>query len=283
MRYRHAWPGILLLAALAALLVSLVAWGDHFLSPGPPGGIRRLLQLGAASRPAGEGSAPEPSPALLAPAPPPGPAPAPPPAAAGETAAPAGGGPTQTVKSPAPPGEGPAPPRTLAAPPPASAGPGSGVEPAASQARYALDLGTYALDQEAERVEAQLNQAGFSTVRFRQQAPARLFTVLVQPRDAGEGQAVVERLKLEGLDRAVALPGGAAVTVRVAQALSLRDAVQLGERLRDLGYEVRVTAEAARAGEIALRHGNFTSREEAEAASRDLSRLGVPNEVVQIR
>jgi hypothetical protein len=31
-----------------------------------------------------------------------------------------------------------------------------------------------------------------------------------------------------------------------------------------------------------LRHGNFTSREEAEAIGREITRLGVPNEVVQI-
>src|SRR5262245_29975875 len=52
MRYRHAWPGLFLVLALSTLLVTLVMWGDHFLSPGPSGGIRRLLQLWAASRPA---------------------------------------------------------------------------------------------------------------------------------------------------------------------------------------------------------------------------------------
>ena len=50
MRYRHVWPGLLLLASLALLLVALVRWGDHFLSRGPGGGIHRLLQLWAPSR-----------------------------------------------------------------------------------------------------------------------------------------------------------------------------------------------------------------------------------------
>src|SRR6185295_18212547 len=57
-RYRHVWPGILLLAALALLLAGLLRWGDHFLSPGPSGGIHRLLQLWAASRPADESITP---------------------------------------------------------------------------------------------------------------------------------------------------------------------------------------------------------------------------------
>jgi hypothetical protein len=65
-RYRHVWPGVLLLAALALLLVGLLRWGDHFLSPGPTGGIHRLLQLWAASRPADESITP---PAAAAPSP----------------------------------------------------------------------------------------------------------------------------------------------------------------------------------------------------------------------
>ena len=76
MRYRHVWPGVLLLAALALLLVGLLRWGDHFLSPGPSGGIHRLLQLWAASRPSDESAAaPQiasaPSPTTDAPATPP--------------------------------------------------------------------------------------------------------------------------------------------------------------------------------------------------------------------
>src|SRR4029434_2747595 len=56
--YRHVWPGLLLLAALGLLLAGLVRWGDHFLSPGPTGGIHRLLHLWAASRPADKSAVP---------------------------------------------------------------------------------------------------------------------------------------------------------------------------------------------------------------------------------
>ena len=51
MRYRHVWPGVLLLACLVTLLAALLTWGDHFLSPGPTGGIRRLLAVWAGSGP----------------------------------------------------------------------------------------------------------------------------------------------------------------------------------------------------------------------------------------
>jgi hypothetical protein len=290
-RYRHVWPGFLLLAALALLLVGLLRWGDHFLSPGPTGGIHRLLQLWAASRPAEESIAPPaaaaPSPAMDAPANPPavaapsvmvpvtsepsGPAAPPAPAPSAVATTPVAPVPAPVVKTP--PAERPEESREIAAapttPPPV---------------RYALALGTFPLSEDAERVEAKLNQAGFSTVRFRLQTPARLFAVQVSSlKDPEEGQATVERLQKEGHPPSVLLVGRTGVTVRVGPPLPLRTAVQLAEKLRAGGYDARVATEPTRAGQVSLRHGNFASRPEAEAASREVARLGVPNEVIQVR
>jgi alpha-D-ribose 1-methylphosphonate 5-triphosphate synthase subunit PhnG len=303
-RYRHVWPGLLLLAALALLLAGLLRWGDHFLSPGPSGGIHRLLQLWAASRPPDERApsppvAAAPAPTTDAPASPPAtpPVPAapspepsapPPPGASGPPplATPPAVMPPPTPAAPA--ARAPAPeraperaeePREAAAPPLAAPGP-----PAPPPVRYALALGTFAVSEDAERVETKLNQAGFSTVRFRQQAPAKLFAVLVASlKDPEEGQATVERLQKDGYAQSVLLVGRNGVTVRVGPSTPLRTAVQLAEKLRAAGYDARVATEATRAGQVSLRHGNFASRVEAEEASREVARLGVPNEVVQIR
>ncbi|HEX4995823.1 MAG TPA: SPOR domain-containing protein [Methylomirabilota bacterium] len=294
MRYRHVWPGFLLLAALALLLVGLLRWGDHFLSPGPTGGINRLLQLWAASRPAEESIAPPaaaaPSPAMDAPANPPVVA-APPvivpvtPEASGPAAqpAPAPSGSTPVASTPVPPVPAPvvkAPaPERAEEPREAAAGPTT-----PPPVRYALALGTFPLSEDAERVEAKLNQAGFSTVRFRLQTPAKLFAVQVSSlKDPEEGQATVERLQKEGHPPSVLLVGRTGVTVRVGPPTPLRTAVQLAEKLRATGYDARVATEPTRAGQVSLRHGNFASRAEADAASREVARLGVPNEVIQVR
>jgi cell division septation protein DedD len=290
-RYRHAWPGFLLLVALGLLLVGLVRWGDHFLTPGPTGGIHRLLQLWAASRPHDESAAaPQiaaaPSPATDAPtspppvveAPRPAPAPTAPPAPMASTAPPPdAAAPTPTPPARAP--ERPEEPREAAPAAPPPAGP-----PAPTPVRYALALGTFAVSEDAERVEAQMNQAGFSTVRFRQQAPAKLFAVQVSSlKDPEEGQTTVERLQKEGFPQSVLLIGRNGVIVRVGAPTPLRTAVQLAEKLRGAGYDARVATEPGRSGQVSLRHGNFASRPEAEAASREISRLGVPNEVIQVR
>ena len=291
MRYRHAWPGVLLLAALALLLVGLVRWGDHFLSPGPAGGIHRLLQLWAASRPADESIAPPaaaaPSPVTDAPANPPvvvvPPAVAPaPPDSPGPAAS---SGPAPVASPPVTPAPAPVvrtpPPERVDEPRDAAAPPAPATPP---PVRYALALGTFPLSEDAERVEAKLNQAGFSTVRFRQQTLAKLFAVQVSSlKDPEEGQATVERLQKEGHPPSVLLVGRTGVTVRVGPPAPLRTAVQLAEKLRAAGYDARVATEPTRAGQVSLRHGNFASRAEAEAASREVARLGVPNEVIQVR
>ena len=293
MRYRHVWPGVLLLAALALLLVGLVRWGDHFLSPGPTGGIHRLLQLWAASRPAEETIAPPaaaaPSPGMDAPANAPVAA-APPvivpvtPDSSGPAAssAPAPAAPAPVASTPIP----PVPAPVVKTPPPERADePREAAAPATPPpVRYALALGTFPLSEDAERVEAKLNQAGFSTVRFRLQTPAKLFAVQVSSlKDPEEGQATVERLQKEGHPPSVLLVGRTGVTVRVGPPSPLRTAVQLAEKLRANGYDARVATEPTRAGQVSLRHGNFASRAEAEAASREVARLGVPNEVIQVR
>jgi sporulation related protein len=290
-RYRHVWPGFLLLAALALLLVGLVRWGDHFLSPGPTGGIHRLLQFWAASRPADESIAPPaaaaPSLAMDAPVNPPVVA-VPPvvaPVAPDSTGPPAP--PVSAPSAPAPVASTPPPAPVVKSPPPERADePREAAAAPATPApvRYALALGTYSLSEDAERVEAKLNQAGFSTVRFRLQTPAKLFAVQVSSlKDPEEGQATVERLQKEGHPPSVLLVGRADVTVRVGPPTPLRTAVQLAEKLRAAGYDARVATESTRAGQVSLRHGNFASRAEAEAVSREVSRLGVPNEVIQVR
>ena len=288
MRYRHVWPGFLLLAALALLLVGLLRWGDHFLSPGPTGGINRLLQLWAASRPAEEAMAPPaaaaPSPAMDAPV-----VAAPSvivpvmPEASGPAAPPAPSAPAPVASTPVAPVPAPvvkpAPPERAEEPRETAAAPTT-----PPPIRYALALGTFPLSEDAERVEAKLNQAGFSTVRFRLQTPAKLFAVQVSSlKDPEEGQATVERLQKEGHPPSVLLVGRTGVTVRVGPPMPLRTAVQLAEKLRAGGYDARVATEPTRAGQVSLRHGNFASRAEAEAASREVARLGVPNEVIQVR
>jgi hypothetical protein len=172
-------------------------------------------------------------------------------------------------------------PRRQAAPRDAegSAAPAVGPGP-----RFAVEFGPFVTVLEAEKTERHLNQAGHQTVRFRQQTGAALYTVLIE-RVPGrrEAQALVSALREEGFLDAEVVVTGESVGVRVGEPMLLRAAVQVGETMRAKGHRIRVAAQPGEAETFVIRHGNFASREEAEARGMELTRLGLPNHVVRTK
>ena len=246
-RYRNVWLGILVLAVLLAALALIAGWRMGWLDgPLAPRDLLRL-RLGA-------------------------PAPAPPLPALKATPVPAPAPARPTVATPAPPA------------PAAPAKPAAAPAPAASPARFALELGPYVTAAEANRVERQLNQAGYQTARFRQQTGAAVYAVLVERvPTAREAQALVDTLRAQGFGDARVLGQGAPLSVQIGAPLPLRGAVQVAERLRAAGHEVRVTVQPGEATMYVVRHGNFATSEEAEVKARELVRLGLASQVVRAR
>jgi len=155
--------------------------------------------------------------------------------------------------------------------------------PPAVAPRFALELGPFQAATDAERVEKQLTQAGFQTVRFRQNAGVALYAVLIERvPGATEAQALVATLRDQGFADAVVLRQDPPI-VRVAEPLPLRRAVEVAERLRAAGQPVRVAAQPGEAAAYTIRHGNFASRPEAEARADELGRLGLSSQVIQVR
>ena len=156
--------------------------------------------------------------------------------------------------------------------------------PAVTGARFAVEMGPFVMPAEAERVERQLNQAGYQTARFRQQTDAAVYAVLVEKiPTAREAQTLVASLRDEGFDNVAVLGETEPLTIRVGTPLPLRGAVQVAERLRAAGHQVRVSAQPGEAVTFVIRHGNFTSTEEAEAKSQELGRLGLASQVVRVK
>jgi uncharacterized protein involved in exopolysaccharide biosynthesis/Mrp family chromosome partitioning ATPase len=157
--------------------------------------------------------------------------------------------------------------------------------PAVAQGpRFAVEFGPFLTAAEAERTERQLTQAGHQTVRFRQQTGAALYAVLIERvPGAREARATVATLREQGFHDADVLGGGDGPGVRVGEPMLLRAAVQLAETLRAKGHQVRVVARPGEAQTFVIRHGNFASREEAEARGTELGRLGLVNHVVRAK
>jgi cell division protein FtsN len=174
--------------------------------------------------------------------------------------------------------------RSAAAPPPLPAPrPAAGAATAPSAPRFAVEFGPFVASDDADRVERQLSQAGHQTVRFRQQTGAAVYAVLIEPvPSAREAQALVGTLRQQGFGDAQIVAGDPP-SVSVGPPVPLRGAVQIAERLRAEGHAVRIAARAGEATVFVIRHGNFTTSEEAETRALELRRLGLDNQVVRVR
>ena len=147
-----------------------------------------------------------------------------------------------------------------------------------------MEFGPFLTAAEAEKTERQLNEAGHQTVRFRQQTGGALYVVLIERVPAArEAQALVATLREQGFPEAAGVSGNDGIAVRVGEPMLLRAAVQLAENLRSKGHQVRVAAQPGQAQTFVIRHGNFASREEAEAKGAEIGRLSLPNRVVRAK
>ncbi len=254
----HAWSlkvGLLVALAVAALAGGVLLWWSG--ARAPKFALTDVLRLRLTGQGApGQSPAPPRAPAAR-PAPPP--LPAPPPGAKGE------------------------PPRRAAvSAAPVEAPPANTPSPAA--AAYAIEFGPFLTQADADGVERRLNQAGYQTATYRQRLGAGVYRVFVENvLSQPDAQSLVATLREQGFADAAVVGSTEPVTVRVGQPAPLRIAVQLAERLREKGHNVRVSAEAGDAVQFTIRHGSFLEREAAERKSRDLIQLGVPNQVVRVR
>ncbi len=251
--------------------------------PAPPA----LPQAPQAVTPAPRALVPSSRPARgLTPAPP-TPAPAPPaPARVPQALSPepVTRAPLPEVEPPAPAVPAPTPQALGPAPSSATPAPRSGAPAAALATRFAVEFGPFVTAPDAERLERQLNQAGYQTVRFRQQTGAEVFAVLIERLPGRrEAELVATALREQGFPDPVVLDGDSGPSVQIGEPLVLRGAVQLGERLRARGHQVRIATQRGEAVTFVIRHGNFTSRQEADTKSQELERLGLANNVVRVR
>ncbi len=276
-RYRDIFLGLSVVALLGAAIAVITAWHLGLIARGErPRSLERRLSETPPRSDRAPATAPPSSPVA-----PVRPGSSPAAGAAGDVA------PAPSVSAPAPIAP-PTAPGAAARETPTREAPreiaGKETPAVAAGPRFAVEFGPFLTGAEAERTERQLNQAGHQTVRFRQQTGAALYAVLIE-RVAGarEAEALVTTLRDQGFPEAAGFGGGDSLTVRVGEPMLLRAAVELAESLRAKGHQVRVAAQSGEAQTFVIRHGNFASREEAEARAAELGRLGLVNHVVRAK
>lgn len=151
-------------------------------------------------------------------------------------------------------------------------------------ARFAIEFGPFVAAADAEIVERRLTEAGYATVRSRQKSGTTAYAVLIERVPTTyEAKRLAASLREQHVGDAVVVSSDP-VVLRVGTPLPLRGAVELAERLRAGGHQVRIAAQPGEASALIVRHGAFASREDAEVKRRELGQLDLPaNQVVQVR
>ena len=282
-RRRKPWIGLGVLGGLLAAFGALTAWQMGSLGSGgrPLELLRQRLGVGPAATPPSRPSAPPAKPVTQ---------PATPPPAAVAPSATAPAMPTPAVRVAAGPARAGTPVSALqpvasvTAPAPSPPAVPVSAPPAKASARFAVEFGPFVATIDAERVERELTQAGLQTARFRQsQTGAGLYAVLLERMPAGrDPQSVIATLREQGFAEPEVVRQDPPM-IRLAEPLPLRGAVDLAERARGFGHPVRVAAQPGEAVAYVIRHGQFASRQEAEAKAEELARLGLGHQVIQVR
>jgi hypothetical protein len=178
-----------------------------------------------------------------------------------------GGTPPGQTPGPAPPG---APAASVALPP---------RPPGPPPERYALESGPFVPGDAADRLEAELNRLGHSTVRFRKEDTARLFVVTA----TGFASAEEARQVVRELGRGTVVEEAGIAEIVLGRHPSLAEAVAAARPLRTGGLEVRVNEALVPSSRYHIRYGQFARRADAQAYREALARRGIGSRVVKVR
>jgi hypothetical protein len=186
----------------------------------------------------------------------------------------------------------PAAPETTDSAAPAERAPGTG-QPGASAAnvsitprppaptpeRYALESGPFSPGETMDRLEAELNRLGHSTVRFRKEDTTRVFVVTA----TGFASVDEARQAARDLGRGTVVEEAGVPEVVLGRHPSLAAAVAAARPVRSRGFEVRVSEALAPNGQYHIRYGQFARHADAQAYREALARRGIVSRVVKVR
>ena len=195
---------------------------------------------------------------------------APPPAVVAVPAAPETTDKTAPPERPPGPGQPDATAANVAVPP---------SPPAPTPERYALESGPFPPGEAADRLEAELNRLGHSTVRFRKEDTARVFVVTA----TGFASVDEARQAARDLGRGTVVEEAGVPEIVLGRHPSLAAAVAAARPVRSRGFEVRVSEALAPNGQYHIRYGQFARRADAQAYREALARRGIVSRVVKVR
>jgi cell division protein FtsN len=136
-------------------------------------------------------------------------------------------------------------------------------------------------ERNALALSQKLEKLGYVVTIRPRRAPTTRHVVLVEaPRDRTEADALVERLKVEGITALVGESDGR-YRVEAGRSAGLDQAIDLAHALQQKGFTPRIASEAGVSTLHMVRVGEFNTRAEAGKSARELRQRGFPSLIVK--
>jgi len=160
-----------------------------------------------------------------------------------------------------------------------------GVEPQTPaeprQGRFAVQVGAMAKEANALALLKRLQEAGYtSTIRKGGGSVTQHVVLVATPADRAEADAVLERLRAEGVSGRVSESEGG-YRVEAGRSIALDEAIDLARDLQGKGFTTRIDSKTVGATLYLVRVGNLMSLADARRTGQKLREKGFPVLIVK--
>ena len=147
--------------------------------------------------------------------------------------------------------------------------------------RFTVQVAAMAHEANARALRRKLEKLGYVVTIQKGRGSATQHVVLVAaPGDRSEADALVERLKAEGIPATVGESDGN-YRVEAGRSVELDQAIDLAHELQKKGFTPKIASETGTTTLYLVRVGRFTSRGEASQRARELREKGFPGLIVK--
>ena len=152
---------------------------------------------------------------------------------------------------------------------------------ATSGGRFSVQVGAMAQEANAQTLSQKLEKLGYAvTIRKGRTSASQHVVLVAAPGERSEADALVERLKAEGVLAVVGESDGG-YRVEAGRSAVLDEAIDIAHELQKKGFTPKIASETAAATLYLVRVGQFASRGEASKRAKELREKGFPALIVK--
>jgi cell division septation protein DedD len=147
--------------------------------------------------------------------------------------------------------------------------------------RFSVQVGAMAQEANAQVLSQKLEKLGYAvTIRKGRTSATQHVVLVAAPGERSEADALVERLKAEGISAVVGESDGG-YRVEAGRSAVLDEAIDIARELQKKGFTPKIASETAGPTLYLVRVGQFASRGEASKRAKELREKGFPALIVK--